>query len=248
MFFFNLVIAASTAPRSLAQWLQSRLLHCSILIWDRPAPELITFSPSLPACSSAPSAVTIVLAVIGSVVLIGIILLGLWKLLVTIHDRREFDRFQSERSRARYEMVSSGWRCCWGTGGLSGRSCSKQLCSDGEGWQAQGMRMPVPCGATQQGFRDRHICTVLLLASYKYSAKFGFIMYFQSVLKGRRRWGSRDQALTMAAARSVRSMRDTFQEALGGVAQYLMASPVPADWPEDGSDGRTMEKQHCFCI
>uniref|UniRef100_A0A8C5JSF1 Integrin beta n=1 Tax=Junco hyemalis TaxID=40217 RepID=A0A8C5JSF1_JUNHY len=60
-----------------------------------------------PACSSAPSAVTIVLAVIGSVVLIGIILLALWKLLVTIHDRREFDRFQSERSRARYEMASN---------------------------------------------------------------------------------------------------------------------------------------------
>uniref|UniRef100_A0A8C2UD30 Integrin beta n=1 Tax=Coturnix japonica TaxID=93934 RepID=A0A8C2UD30_COTJA len=66
-----------------------------------------------PACSSAPSAITIVLAVIGSVVLIGTILLGLWKLLVTIHDRREFDRFQSERTRARYEMVSAlgaaGW-------------------------------------------------------------------------------------------------------------------------------------------
>ncbi|XP_031446521.1 integrin beta-5 [Phasianus colchicus] len=60
-----------------------------------------------PACSSAPSAVTIVLAVIGSVVLIGTILLGLWKLLVTIHDRREFDRFQSERTRARYEMASN---------------------------------------------------------------------------------------------------------------------------------------------
>lgn len=71
-------------------------------------PELISFSPSFPACSSAPSAVTIVLAVIGSVVLIGTILLGLWKLLVTIHDRREFDRFQSERTRARYEMVSTG--------------------------------------------------------------------------------------------------------------------------------------------
>lgn len=77
-------------------------------MWDTLAPELTAFSPSLPACSSAPSAVTIVLAVIGSVVLIGIILLGLWKLLVTIHDRREFDRFQSERSRARYEMVSQG--------------------------------------------------------------------------------------------------------------------------------------------
>lgn len=111
-------------------------------------PELISFSPSLPACSSAPSAVTIVLAVIGSVVLIGIILLALWKLLVTIHDRREFDRFQSERSRARYEMVSLGWGCCWCVwGGLLGCTGSKQLCNDGGGCQARGMQVSMPCGA-----------------------------------------------------------------------------------------------------
>lgn len=77
---------------------------------------------------------TIVLAVIGSVVLIGIILLGLWKLLVTIHDRREFDRFQSERSRARYEMVSPGVGVLGG--GLLGCTGSKELCNDGEEWQA----------------------------------------------------------------------------------------------------------------
>jgi len=98
-------------PKPLAQ-----LCSCYPGIWDAPAPELISSPPSFPACSSARTAVTIVLAVIGSVVLIGTILLGLWKLLVTIHDRREFDRFQSERTRARYEMVS--------TGGLLG---SKQL-------------------------------------------------------------------------------------------------------------------------
>lgn len=168
MLFFNLVTAASAALRSLAQWLRSRSLHPSILIQDTLAPELIAFSPLLPACSSAPSAVTIVLAVIGSVVLIGIILLGLWKLLVTIHDRREFDRFQSERSRARYEMVSLGWRCCWGTGGLSGCACSRQLCSDGEGWQARGMRVLVPCGATQRDFWDRHVALLCPMAIYKY--------------------------------------------------------------------------------
>lgn len=97
-------------PKPLAQLCSCYLdLGCT-------CPRADFFSPSFPACSSAPSAVTIVLAVIGSVVLIGTILLGLWKLLVTIHDRREFDRFQSERTRARYEMVS--------TGGLLG---SKQL-------------------------------------------------------------------------------------------------------------------------
>lgn len=51
---------------------------------------------------------TILLAVVGSILLIGIALLAIWKLLVTIHDRREFAKFQSERSRARYEMVSEG--------------------------------------------------------------------------------------------------------------------------------------------
>lgn len=52
---------------------------------------------------------TILLAVVGSILLIGMALLAIWKLLVTIHDRREFAKFQSERSRARYEMVSGGW-------------------------------------------------------------------------------------------------------------------------------------------
>lgn len=48
---------------------------------------------------------TILLAVVGSILLTGFALLVIWKLLVTIHDRREFAKFQSERSRARYEMV-----------------------------------------------------------------------------------------------------------------------------------------------
>uniref|UniRef100_A0A452IL53 Integrin beta n=1 Tax=Gopherus agassizii TaxID=38772 RepID=A0A452IL53_9SAUR len=60
-----------------------------------------------PECGSAPNALTILLAVVGIILLIGIVLLVVWKLLVTIHDRREFARFQSERSRARYEMASN---------------------------------------------------------------------------------------------------------------------------------------------
>lgn len=63
---------------------------------------------SPPECGTAPDATTILLAVVGSILLIGIALLAIWKLLVTIHDRREFAKFQSERSRARYEMVSQG--------------------------------------------------------------------------------------------------------------------------------------------
>lgn len=47
----------------------------------------------------------VLLAVVGSILLVGVVLLAVWKLAITVHDRREFARFQSARSRARYEMV-----------------------------------------------------------------------------------------------------------------------------------------------
>ncbi|XP_062862702.1 integrin beta-5 [Trichomycterus rosablanca] len=60
-----------------------------------------------PECAAAPDAMTVLLAVVGSILLVGIVLLAAWKLVITIHDRREFARFQSARSRARYEMASN---------------------------------------------------------------------------------------------------------------------------------------------
>uniref|UniRef100_A0A8C5H4Z4 Integrin beta n=1 Tax=Gouania willdenowi TaxID=441366 RepID=A0A8C5H4Z4_GOUWI len=53
-----------------------------------------------------PEALTVLLAVVGSILLVGLLLLAIWKLIITVHDRREFARFQNARSRARYEMVS----------------------------------------------------------------------------------------------------------------------------------------------
>lgn len=58
-------------------------------------------------CAASPDAMTVLLAVVGSILLVGIVLLAMWKLVITIHDRREFARFQSARSRARYEMVKT---------------------------------------------------------------------------------------------------------------------------------------------
>ncbi|XP_043930863.1 integrin beta-5 [Protopterus annectens] len=60
-----------------------------------------------PDCGKPPDALTVLLAVVGSILLVGIVLLAAWKLIVTIHDRREFARFQSDRCRARYEMASN---------------------------------------------------------------------------------------------------------------------------------------------
>lgn len=48
----------------------------------------------------------IVLGVIAAVVLIGLALLLLWKLLTTIHDRREFAKFEKERMMAKWDAVS----------------------------------------------------------------------------------------------------------------------------------------------
>nr|XP_033471309.1 integrin beta-5 [Epinephelus lanceolatus] len=60
-----------------------------------------------PECAAGPDALTVLLAVVGSILLVGVVLLAAWKLVITIHDRREFARFQSARSRARYEMASN---------------------------------------------------------------------------------------------------------------------------------------------
>lgn len=47
----------------------------------------------------------IVLGVIAAIVLIGLAIILLWKLLTTIHDRREFARFEKERMMAKWDTV-----------------------------------------------------------------------------------------------------------------------------------------------
>ncbi|RVE40920.1 hypothetical protein evm_014430 [Chilo suppressalis] len=45
----------------------------------------------------------IVLGVIAAIVLVGLALLMLWKMVTTIHDRREFARFEKERMMAKWD-------------------------------------------------------------------------------------------------------------------------------------------------
>lgn len=59
----------------------------------------------------------LILALISSIVLIGMALLFMWKLFTTIHDRREFARFEKERRSAKWDTVS----------GLLAVVCSKQF-------------------------------------------------------------------------------------------------------------------------
>ncbi|KAK2580997.1 hypothetical protein KPH14_006050 [Odynerus spinipes] len=54
-------------------------------------------------CPARVDTVGIVLGVIAAIVLIGLALLLLWKLLTTIHDRREFAKFEKERMLAKWD-------------------------------------------------------------------------------------------------------------------------------------------------
>ncbi|XP_076361128.1 integrin beta-PS-like [Tachypleus tridentatus] len=54
-------------------------------------------------CPEPISILAIVLGVIGGIVLVGLALLLIWKLLTTIHDRREFAKFEKERQMAKWD-------------------------------------------------------------------------------------------------------------------------------------------------
>lgn len=60
-----------------------------------------------PECPPKVFLLGVVLGVIAIIVLIGLAILLLWKLLTTIHDRREFAKFEKERMMAKWDTVSS---------------------------------------------------------------------------------------------------------------------------------------------
>ncbi|KAK9738722.1 Integrin beta cytoplasmic domain [Popillia japonica] len=54
-------------------------------------------------CPPAVILTGIIFGVIAAIVLMGLAILLLWKLLTTIHDRREFAKFEKERMMARWD-------------------------------------------------------------------------------------------------------------------------------------------------
>jgi len=48
-----------------------------------------------------------VAGVVAGIVMIGLALLLIWKLLMIIHDRREFAKFEKEKMNAKWDTVSS---------------------------------------------------------------------------------------------------------------------------------------------
>ena len=59
-----------------------------------------------PDCPRPVNVTAIVLGVIGGVILLGLLLLALWKIFVTIHDRQEYAKFERDRQKAQWDTVS----------------------------------------------------------------------------------------------------------------------------------------------
>ncbi|OWK14555.1 ITGB3 [Cervus elaphus hippelaphus] len=59
----------------------------------------------LTECPKGPDILVVLLSVMGAILLIGLATLLIWKLLITIHDRKEFAKFEEERARAKWDTV-----------------------------------------------------------------------------------------------------------------------------------------------
>ncbi|KAL6103187.1 itgb3 [Pungitius sinensis] len=60
-----------------------------------------------PECPQGADILVVLLAVAGAILLLGLIGLLIWKLLVTIHDRREFVKFEEERAKAKWDTANN---------------------------------------------------------------------------------------------------------------------------------------------
>lgn len=60
-------------------------------------------------CPEGPDIIPIVAGVVAGIVMIGLALLLIWKLLMIIHDRREFAKFEKEKMNAKWDTVSGFW-------------------------------------------------------------------------------------------------------------------------------------------
>ncbi|XP_036408895.1 integrin beta-3-like [Megalops cyprinoides] len=63
----------------------------------------VLFLVKEPECPEGADVLVVSLSVVGAILLLGLATLLVWKLLVTIHDRKDFARFEEERARAKWD-------------------------------------------------------------------------------------------------------------------------------------------------
>ncbi|XP_072270695.1 integrin beta-3 [Pyxicephalus adspersus] len=56
-------------------------------------------------CPQGPDILVVLMSVMGAILLVGLVALLIWKLLITIHDRREFAKFEEERAKAKWDTA-----------------------------------------------------------------------------------------------------------------------------------------------
>lgn len=81
-------------------WVEAYLLN------SVPASDSFVSSSFHPDCPKGPDILVVLLSVAGAILFLGLAALLIWKLLVTIHDRREFAKFEEERALAKWDTVS----------------------------------------------------------------------------------------------------------------------------------------------
>ncbi|CAB1341699.1 unnamed protein product [Coregonus sp. 'balchen'] len=60
-----------------------------------------------PDCPKGPDILVVLMAVAGAILFLGLAGLLIWKLLVTVHDRREFAKFEEERAKAKWDTANN---------------------------------------------------------------------------------------------------------------------------------------------
>ncbi|KAM7387323.1 hypothetical protein PAMA_009783 [Pampus argenteus] len=60
-----------------------------------------------PECPEGPDVLVVLMSVTGAILLLGLVGLLIWKLLITIHDRREFAKFEEERAKAKWDTANN---------------------------------------------------------------------------------------------------------------------------------------------
>ncbi|KAG5262643.1 hypothetical protein AALO_G00277250 [Alosa alosa] len=71
--------------------------------YEEASGQSVLFVVKEPDCPKGPDILVVLLSVAGAILFLGLATLLIWKLLVTIHDRREFARFEEERARAKWD-------------------------------------------------------------------------------------------------------------------------------------------------
>ncbi|XP_075440495.1 integrin beta-3 isoform X2 [Ascaphus truei] len=58
-----------------------------------------------PECPQGPDILVVLLSVMGAIFLLGLVALLIWKLFISIHDRKEFSKFEEERAKAKWDTA-----------------------------------------------------------------------------------------------------------------------------------------------